>query len=201
MIRLLAVTAAVACLLVSPVYAGQCVQRQRVIRKFVNHHTPVYAQQIVAYDAVYYNVGAGLREEAIAVRAAEIAREEGRKDGQAELLAELKRLGYLNGGATGGPPPDGGAAGNVDAAVQKLLVLRCATCHTGASAKSGLDISNITTLSELQVHKIGTKVQRGSMPQNASGEGVPLPDDEANFIFGWSDDGDVTDADIPASGR
>lgn len=201
MIRLWAVTAAVACLLVSPAYGDHCVQRQRVFhRQAVVHHGHV--QQVIqpVYATTYYQVAPHLQAEAVAVRAAEIAREQARTD----LLAELKKLGLLKSTPDGGgdlpvgPPPDGGSA--VDAAAQKLLVMRCATCHTGANAMKGLDISDIKKLTELQVSRIGVKVHRGSMPENAAGEPAPLPDDEANFIYAWSDN-DAAEADIPAVAR
>lgn len=177
--------------LAQPIYAGQCVSRQRVVRRaFVQQHyvAPVVAhgyvaQQFVEYP-VQYQVGVGLREEAVAKYAAAIAREEGRKD----LIEELRKLGLLKDGAPSvGLPPDSGGANDYDAAVQAIANRSCVRCHGGAKTEANLSLVDVTKLTKEQRLNVGSSAFLGLMPQNAAGEAVPLESDaEANFMLRWS---------------
>lgn len=194
MIRLWIFTAAVCCMLCSPLQAGHCVQRVRVIRHghvvhkaaFVQHHV---AQQAIVYPT-YYQVGQGIRDAAVIEHAAERAAELA----AAKVLAILKQ----NGQPGVGPPPDSGGANDMDAVMQGIANASCVRCHGGAKTEAGLTLTNVAALSKEQRLNVGSKTFLGLMPQNAAGEPVPLPDAEANFALKWSQ-GAAEAADIPGS--
>lgn len=189
LLHLYAATAAVSCLLVSPVDAGHCVRRQRVV--LVQQHAyvaPVVAAQ-VAYPVAYYQVGSAIREEAVAERAAILALE--------KFAAALQQQQGGNGGGVG-LPPDSGGANEMDAVAQGIVSASCVRCHSGPEPKGNLNLTDVTKLSREQRLDVGSKAFLGLMPLNAGGTPAPLPDETANFLLKWSQDA-ADAADIPGT--
>lgn len=145
--------------------ARVCVQKVAVVHHQKQFIAPVYP---VSYG---YQVGAAIREEAIAERAARLALEK-----FAAALAEQQGLPGV------GAPPDEKASKLAE--VQAVFTSRCARCHSGAEPKGGLDLTDITKLSDLQAHKAEILARKGLMPPPDNG-GAPIPDEEAALLEEW----------------
>lgn len=166
------VTAALACLLVQPAYSDCRRQRICVPHKVaVVHKQQFIAAPVVAYPT-YYQVGAAVREEAIAERAAARALE--------LFTAALAKQGGLPGV---GAPPDS-ARDTLNTKVQGIFAAHCIRCHAGAEPKGGLDLTNFAAIDDLTAHKIEIKARKGLMPPPDNG-GTPIPDEDAATLEEW----------------
>ena len=74
-------------------------------------------------------------------------------------------------------------AGAVDTpAVQAIITRSCVSCHSGATPKGGLDMTDVSTLTELQRYKVWGQAHAGTMPKG----GDPIPDADAETLRKWA---------------
>jgi mono/diheme cytochrome c family protein len=138
---------------------------QAVVAQVVNHHA---VAQVVAHDYGHqygqyqYYVGQGLRDDAIAHKAAEklVAR--------FEELIEQKIVQRLQ--ANGPALPEGSPL----ASMQQIVARSCVSCHSAEADPDRMDLTDVTQLTEAQALSVMRQVYSGKMPKNAT----PLKDEE-----------------------
>lgn len=105
-------------------------------------------------------------------------------------LGELKAL--IKSGLSGGATVPAGSDG-VPAGLTKVVSSRCLSCHNGASAKGGLDLSDLAKVAKAQRYAAYTQVNIGAMPKlNKAGateaevKANALSNDEVDLFLKWA---------------
>lgn len=168
---------------------------------FVGHRRKAIVVQQVFYP-VYYQVGAGLREQAIADEAARKALAANNAQWEqriSQLLrfrgtATLEFEGEAEAGATSGggvdspPPPAPAPGGEPPADVLGVFAAKCVACHKPGGdgfAKSGLDLTLPVTdraVASMIFARTFSQTAGVRMPPNGN-----ISDEEIQTIFQWQD--------------
>ncbi len=151
----------VSVILAAPSIADHC-QRQRIVLRS-HGHSHSYRQAFVVQPI--YQVGSGLREEAIAQRAAELALQ--------SLVQQLQTQQGIDNANLPAAQPN---------RAQAILNQNCVRCHSGANAKAGLDLANAQALTEAQKLKAAVYTYRGIMPP----DGPIESDEDATHLLDWA---------------
>lgn len=128
-----------------------------IVAQVVNHH---HAQAIAVVDPhayaypYYYQVGQGLRIEAIAEKTAE------KLTAGLEALIEKKVAERMASG--GAAAPDG-----VYAAAQAIADKSCVSCHSAETDPDRLDLTDLSKLDTAQLTSVFQQVYSGKMPKNS----------------------------------
>lgn len=152
-----------------------CGHRQAVVVAPVQHHAQAVVQQVVAVDhhaqalavvnhayPYYYQVGQGLRDEALTEKAAD------------RVWAKIEeRFAKLQAAGTAPPASPDSPLG----ALQTLFDRSCVSCHDG-SDEDRIDLRDATALSDGQLVGVYRQVYSGKMPKNAE----PLKDEDVAVI-------------------
>lgn len=176
---------------VTPVYTAPVVTTQ-------TYHAQVYAQAIPVYSQAYIfsALNEGVIADAAAFRAYSLMLQQFQGNGGGLNLNQQQP--GINPQRKLMPPADpqargnGGNGGNVvktavDPKLQTVVTASCVQCHSGAVTKGGLDLSDLSTVSEFHRLKSVAKVNRGDMPKFAN----PLPDEEVRLFDEWSKSAEV----------
>jgi mono/diheme cytochrome c family protein len=153
-----------------------CGLRGHVQAVAVQHHAQAVVAKVVDYDhhaqalavvnhayPYYYQVGQGLRDEALTEKAAD------------RVWAKIEeRLAKIEAAGTSAPPasPDSPLG-----ALQTLFDRSCVSCHDG-SDEDRIDLTDATALSDGQLVGVYRQVYSGKMPKNAE----PLKDEDVAVI-------------------
>lgn len=140
----------------------------------------VHAAPVVEYAPAYqYQVGAHIREDAIADRVARLVLE---KLEQAAKASPAKASPAPAGNQPQAEPLEPAANEYLQAA-QAIANQRCATCHRhNGSDDNGVDLRNLEALTELQAWAAFREVYKGTMPKNGS----PLDDAAVQQFMLWN---------------
>lgn len=147
-----------------------------------------YAQNVVHHYYHGYMVGQPLRDDAAAEKLADklLPVYEKKLDAiMSDFKADLQGKLTLEFGAKASSSGNGSVGTSVTSGgdlsgVQAIFDANCVSCHAGASAKKGLDLTDATKLSTAMLMKCALKVHRGSMPPAPA---EPLPQDTSDYLL------------------
>lgn len=164
------------CLFVGETLAGcHRVRKVAVVGHSYGHHSVAVVQA-----PVYYNVGQGLRDEALIAKAVELTLR--------RMVAEQQNTDCKtcnpSAGSPGTPNPGAVPSAQGDARAAQIFTASCVRCHNGPSGKGGVDLSDVSKLSAEVRQRSSILAYIGEMPPQ--GQGEPISQDDADFVLRWS---------------
>lgn len=177
----------------SSLRAGDC---YRVRTRYVAPHK-AFIQTVAVYP-VYYQVGQEIRNDAIAELTAKKVQAYWQADKQQlknSILEELRLSGKIcvefGSNSAGGAATSGGnsstpapAPAGDHSAAQLVFNESCISCHTGATAKGGLDLSDLSRLPAAKLQKAALRAYTGSMPPQPA---QPIAQEKADALLKWAE--------------
>lgn len=183
--------AAVCVLFASHLCSG--VSGQSCYRSRACYVAPAYVAPVkyVVQREIFYTVGIDVRSEAIAEKAALKAVEMFKQQQQLNLGAsgrvciDFNTAGAAS-GTSGGPsvpslPP---APAGDHSAAQAVFNESCVSCHSGATAKGNLDLSDLSKLPAAKLQKAALRAYTGSMPPQPA---QPIGQEKADALLKWAE--------------
>lgn len=179
--------AAVCVLFGSHLCAG--VSGQSCYRSRACYVAPVVKYVPIVNREIYYTVGVEYRAEAIAEKAAQkvaaMMQQQFNAGLSGKICVDFNTAGgaATSGGSSVPSVPTPAPAGDHTAA-QAVFNESCVSCHTGATAKGGLDLSDLSRLPAAKLQKAALRAYTGSMPPQPA---QPIAQEKADALLKWAE--------------